>query len=506
MPVSLSESAGRLRSRVSSLPATAAELRDRESSGKPLLFRSPAFLLDAAMLVLASAAALLSAPDAGVAINVFSFVVFGVLVLTVLTYMGLYRSSFALHFLEDARKIVGATAIVGMAMTFVGVLIFDDPDSADQAARAWLFASTYLIAARGAAHIVEVSRRRAGRAGLPTLIVGAGTVGREFAVRLADRPEFGLRPVAFLDDDPLEADSPSRIPVLGSGAGDDGRGYFGSGLEAVIREHQISHVVVSFSVKSHGAELDLVRRCQLMGVTVSVLPRLFEGVTDRLSLERIGGMPLISVHPTDPLGWQFAVKYAGDRVLAALAIALVSPILAAAAIATRISLGRPIIFKQLRVGLDGNEFWLYKFRTMRPPTGDEAAEEDLDDRLALGLAPGGIEGADRRTRVGAFLRSSSIDELPQLFNVLRGDMSLVGPRPERPTFARLFDEEVYRYADRHRVKSGITGWSQVQGLRGSTSITDRVEWDNYYIENRSFWLDLKILALTVPALLRGAGE
>src|SRR4029079_7870366 len=178
------------------------------------------------------------------------------------------------------------------------------------------------------------------------------------------------RPVAFLDDDPLDVDLPVPIPVLGSVAGGGRRRYFGAGLQSVIEAHGISHVVVSFSVKSHGAELDLVRRCQLMGVTVSVLPRLFEGVPDRLSLERIGGMPLISVHPTDPLGWEFAVKYAGERVLAALAILLVSPILLAAAIATRISLGRPIIFKQLRVGLDGNEFSLYKFRTMRPPTGD----------------------------------------------------------------------------------------------------------------------------------------
>ena len=498
-----SEQRSRLRT---SVPPRYPELQDLDRSGRPLLFRRPSFLLDAAMLVLASAAAILSAPSAGVTTDVLSFVVFGVLVLGALTYMGLYRSTFALHFLDDARRIIGATAIVGMAMTFVGVLIFNESEAAEQAVRVWLFASTYLIAARGAAHIVAVSRRRSGTAGLPTLIVGAGTVGREFADRLAARPDFGLRPVAFLDDDPLDVEDASSIPVLGSGAGDEGRGYFGAGLETVIEEYGICHVIVSFSVKSHGAELDLVRRCQAMGVTVSVLPRLFEGVTDRISLERIGGMPLISVHPTDPLGWQFAVKYAGDRVLAALAIAVTSPILAAAALATWMSLGRPIIFEQRRVGLDGNEFPLYKFRTMRPPTGDEASEADLDDRFAAGLAPGGIEGADRRTRVGGFLRKTSIDELPQLFNVLRGDMSLVGPRPERPTFVRLFDEEVYRYADRHRVKSGITGWSQVQGLRGNTSISDRVEWDNYYIENRSFWLDLKIMALTIPALLRGTGE
>ena len=181
----------------------------------------------------------------------------------------------------------------------------------------------------------------------------------------------------------------------------------------------------------------------------------------------------------------------------------------AAAIATAISVGRPIIFRQQRVGIDGNEFDVLKFRTMRTAKPGEATEaeiSDREDRLKLGLAPGGVEGDDRRTSVGSFLRKTSIDELPQLFNVLRGDMCLVGPRPERPTFVRLYDESVYRYADRHRVKSGITGWSQVHGLRGSTSIADRVEWDNYYIENRSFWLDMKILALTIPAVLRDRGE
>jgi lipopolysaccharide/colanic/teichoic acid biosynthesis glycosyltransferase len=139
---------------------------------------------------------------------------------------------------------------------------------------------------------------------------------------------------------------------------------------------------------------------------------------------------------------------------------------------------------------------------MRLPKPGELTEAEVEDRMALGLGPGGVEGADRRTVVGSFLRRTSIDELPQLLNVLRGDMSIVGPRPERPQFARMFDESIYRYADRNRVKSGITGWSQVNGLRGKTSIAQRAEWDNYYIENRSFWLDMKILALTLPAVLR----
>ncbi len=474
----------------------------------PILSRRT-LISDFAMLILAAAVSIASWSTDNLGADIFEFAIFGVAVLGVLAVAGIYRTNFAPHFLDDAGKVIGATAIVAMTMTFAQVLFFDSQGAADQAVRAWIFAATYMIAARGAIHLVEMRLRKAGLAGENTLIVGAGAVGRQFAQRLVDRPEFGLRPVAFLDDDPLEIDSPvsGDIPVLHSGSpAPESAPLFGPGLELAIAERQVTHVIVSFSSMRHHAELDLVRRCQAMGVTVSVLPRLFEGVTDRIGLERIGGIPIISVHPTDPLGWQFAIKYAGDRFLAAVAIIVSSPVMIIAALATALTLGRPIIFSQRRVGLDGREFNLYKFRTMRDARDGEASEVDLDDRLHAGLAPGGVEGVDRRTRVGTWLRKTAIDELPQLFNVLRGDMSLVGPRPERPSYARLFDESVYRYADRHRVKSGLTGWSQVHGLRGNTSIADRVEWDNYYIENRSFLLDLKIIALTIPALLRDRVE
>jgi lipopolysaccharide/colanic/teichoic acid biosynthesis glycosyltransferase len=146
---------------------------------------------------------------------------------------------------------------------------------------------------------------------------------------------------------------------------------------------------------------------------------------------------------------------------------------------------------------------MLKFRSMRA-----GALEDAVAALELppDTAPGGVEGADRRTRVGSFLRRTSIDELPQLLNVLKGEMSLVGPRPERPEFVGLFEESVYRYTDRHRVKAGITGWAQVHGLRGKTSLADRVEWDNYYIENWSLWLDVKIALLTALAVVRSSKQ
>jgi lipopolysaccharide/colanic/teichoic acid biosynthesis glycosyltransferase len=181
-------------------------------------------------------------------------------------------------------------------------------------------------------------------------------------------------------------------------------------------------------------------------------------------------------------------------------LVLLAPLMLVLALAVRLSLGRPILFRQVRVGRDGRTFEMLKFRTMRESSdlGDSAAPTRTD------VAPGGVEGADRRTRVGTFLRRSSLDELPQLLNVLSGDMSLVGPRPERPEFVDLFREHVRRYDDRHRMKSGITGWSQVNGLRGRTSLSDRVEWDNWYIENWSPWLDVKILSRTLVAVFRNA--
>lgn len=337
------------------------------------------------------------------------------------------------------------------------------------------------------------------------MIVGAGRVGHLVASRLQDRPEFGLRPIAFFDPDPLDVKEDTGLPILGKELrGSEDPGNYAEVLERTIRELDVRHVIVAFSRSSHEIELALVRRCQELQVSVSLVPRLFGGLPDRLDLERIGGLPLVTVHPTDPRSWQFAIKYALDRVFAALALVLLSPILALASLSILITMGRPVFFRQERIGMDERRFEMLKFRTMRsaPATKDSGASA----RPAPGLAPGGVEGEDRRTRVGRFLRATSIDELPQLFNVLRGEMSLIGPRPERPEFTRVFDRRVHRYKDRSRVKSGITGWAQVQGLRGKTSIADRVEWDNYYIENASLWLDLKIALLTIVAVFRGGAE
>jgi exopolysaccharide biosynthesis polyprenyl glycosylphosphotransferase len=460
-------------------------------------------LFDGLVLTLAMVATHLSAAPSGNQPPPLGWsVAFVFTALIALAAAGVYRPRINVQFLDDLRGIVAATAIAAMAISFVRVIVSDDINTASQEVRAWLFAATYLTAARAGFRLVQARRRREGLWAEPTLIVGAGRVGRQVAGRLDARPEFGLRPVAFLDDDPLQLEDEPPLPVIGVGGGDSQA--LAARLESAINDLDIKHVILTFSLASHEQELAVVRSCLENGVSVLLIPRLFEGVPDQTRLERLGGIPLISVHPSDPRSWQFEVKYALDRVFAAIAILLASPLLLFAAIGTLLTLGRPILFRQPRIGIDGREFDMLKFRTMRPP--EDPADNRFQEALERDVAPGGVEGEDRRTRFGSFLRSSSIDELPQLLNVLRGEMSMIGPRPERPEFVERFEGEVHRYSDRLRVKSGITGWAQIHGLRGKTSLADRVEWDNYYIENWSPWLDLKIVFGTVLAVFRDRSE
>jgi exopolysaccharide biosynthesis polyprenyl glycosylphosphotransferase len=245
--------------------------------------------------------------------------------------------------------------------------------------------------------------------------------------------------------------------------------------------------------------LRLLKRCDQLGLATSLVPRLYEKSTEHVTVVPLGGVPLIARQSPSPRSWPFAVKHSLDRTAAALALLVLAPVMGALALGVWVSLGRPIFFRQARTGRDGRVFEMLKFRSMRPPEEHSGSAD-----LPPGTAPGGVEGEDRRTRVGAFLRRTSIDELPQLWNVLKGEMSLVGPRPERPEYVDLFSGKIDRYGERHRVKAGITGWAQVHGLRGRTSLSDRVEWDNYYIENWSLWLDFKIMLLTLFAVVRSA--
>jgi len=444
--------------------------------------------IDAAMLVLAAIAVVVGGNAAGVASPPFSATVgFVVLCLTFYWSRGLYRLRFRLHTLDDLRAIFIATTVAAMIVLSGRVLLGSTADLATETARLWAFALAYVSAGRLAWYWSHQRARVVGESVRPTLIIGAGRVGALVAKRFLGNPELGYRPAAFLDKEPL-VDTFGELGVPVVGASWD--------LDEVISRFKIEQVVITFSTAPDEVLLRIVRRCEDLGIPTAIVPRLFERMPALTQMEHLGGLPLVAPRAAGPTGWQFRVKYAFDRVLSVCALLVLSPILIPAAIAVLVSMGRPVFFRQLRIGRDGRPFEMLKFRSM---TG---VEEIAPVAPEGDLAPGGIEGEDRRTRVGGFLRATSIDELPQLFNVLRGDMSIIGPRPERPEFVEDFEQRIYRYGERHRVKSGITGWAQVHGLRGRTSLADRAEWDNFYIENFSLWLDLKIALMTLRTLFK----
>jgi len=392
------------------------------------------------------------------------------------------------EFLESVRTIVTTTAVAAIVALVAAVAFAPGAHLAQHVTRYWLFSAAALVLGRLPLDHLRLQAWERGH-GRRTLIVGAGQVGQLVARRLAKLPQAGLVPVGFLDKDPLpNPDGDGLPPVLGASWD----------LGTIVRDHRIEHVIVTFSTAPTHVLLDLVRRCQDFGLTVSTVPRLYERMQGDVVVEYYGGLPIIGVTPSDPTGWRFRLKYGADRVVGAVVLVGILPVYAVIAAAVWVSVGRPILFRQQRVGLHGRTFDMLKFRSMR---GSLALDEDADGRelAEAGIAPGGIEGADRRTRFGAFLRRTSLDELPQLVNVLKGEMSVVGPRPERPSYAGLFEQSIPRYSDRYRVKAGITGWSQINGLRGRTSLEERIEWDNFYIENWSPWLDFKILLLTLLA-------
>ncbi len=413
---------------------------------------------------------------------------------------GLYRTRLRALVLDGVVPVVSALSVAAMTAAMLGLFTNGRVPSESVWVRAWLFG----IVAVGAGRAVLSLAQRIGRArrlvGKPVLIMGAGMVGAQVARRLESHPEYGLVPVGFLDEDPRSvAEVGGRdVPVLGTI----------EDLDEAVLDTGVGHLIVAFSSVADARVSRLIQRCQQLGVEVSVVPRMFDTINNRVGYDTVGGLPLMSFTTVNPKGLQFALKHAADRALALVLLLLLSPLIFAAALAVRLSSPGPALFKQRRVGRDGKAFDLYKFRSMR----EDAASPQLsgDDETALEFllggdtAPGGVEGDDRRTLVGRLLRRSSVDELPQLINVLRGEMSLIGPRPERPEFVELFRQDIIRYGDRHRVKSGITGWAQVHGLRGQTSLAERVEWDNYYIAHWSLGLDVKIFALTLIALFRNA--
>ncbi len=423
------------------------------------------------------------------------------LVMLLLYLRGLYRTRLRALVLDGVVPVVSAVSIAVMAVATIGLFVNGQAPSQSDGVRSWLLALLAVILGRITLSGAQRWARGRRLVGKPVLIVGAGLVGSQVARLLEKHPEYGLVPVGFVDDDPRSvAEVGGRdVPVLGTV----------EDVDEIVEETDVCKLIVAFSSVADARISRLIQRCQQLGVDVSVVPRMFDTMNHRTWYDTVGGTPLLTFSTVDPKGWQFALKHAFDRVFALVLLVFLSPVLLCSTLAVRLSSPGSALFRQRRVGRDGRVFDLYKFRSMRVGSvqstklsGDD--DTAIDFLLGGDTAPGGVEGDDRRTLVGRILRRTSVDELPQLLNVLRGEMSIIGPRPERPEFVELFQHDVARYGDRHRVKSGITGWAQVHGLRGQTSLAERVEWDNYYIAHWSLGLDVKILVLTLAVLFRNA--
>ncbi|MEP6697234.1 MAG: sugar transferase [Pseudonocardiales bacterium] len=405
-----------------------------------------------------------------------------VLTLALFASAGLYRSRLTMSILDDLPSLLGRAPVAGTIVTAFGQLT-----QVKIGATALITSVVFGGLALGTRAVAYAVIRRARSSGFvrhDVLILGAGEVGGLLAHTLRDHSEYGLTPVGFLDNDPLLEPEQLPVPVLGDL----------SELANTIRARNVRVVVVAFGAMPESAVVGILRTCDRMKCEIFFVPRLYELHTVSGDMDLVWGIPLVRLRRAPFRTFAWRLKRAMDALLASVALVALAPLLGVLAALVRLQGGPGFLFRQERVGLDGRSFSVLKFRTLRP----------LDDTETL--TSWNVTDETRLTRVSRFLRRSSLDELPQLWNVVRGDMSLVGPRPERPFFVSQFTERFPRYMARHRVPAGMTGWAQVHGLRGDTSIADRARFDNYAIENWSLWQDVKIMLRTVGQVVRGAGR
>jgi exopolysaccharide biosynthesis polyprenyl glycosylphosphotransferase len=327
--------------------------------------------------------------------------------------------------------------------------------------------------------MLRILRRR----GLDTsrvLIVGAGESGQIVLDKIVHAPELGYRVVGFVDDT-SRADAVGGVPVLGRV----------SDVPRLVEVYRLSEIIIAAPELTQRDLLELVTSVARRAVNIKVFPDIFQIMSSEVTTSDLTGLPMMQVRDLALRGWNLRLKRALDVVVSSAVLVFISPLLILLALLIKVtSRDGPVFYVQERVGLDGKPFQLIKFRSMRP---------DAED----GTGPVWASRDDpRRTRFGALIRRWSLDELPQLVNVLAGEMSLVGPRPERPHFVDQFSRRIPRYAERHNEKAGVTGWAQVNGLRGQTSIEERTKYDVFYVENWSLAFDIKILLKTIGAVFR----
>ena len=400
-------------------------------------------------------------------------------------FQGLYqRRRIRSRFDESMRVLVAvllATVLLTASLTF-----YRPPDFTYSRLFLAIFAGVDTVLVGLTRWVIGVTLARIRRSGgnlQRVLVVGAGDLGRKVVDRLQLHKEYGFLVVGFLDDDPGRQQRDIQgVPVLGTT----------EDLEKIITHERVDQVMIALPLEAHYRTVKLVRRAGQLLVDIKVVPDVLQYYVMRAGIEDLDGLPLINLTRIPLQGWNQIVKRAFDIFGSAMLLLVTSWLFPIIAWLIKREDAGPVFFSQVRTGLDGRSFRLFKFRSMRADAeGDGEAHwtRSRDSRV---------------TPIGDFLRRTNLDELPQLYNVLIGDMSLVGPRPEQPKFVERFRNRYPTYNARHRVRSGLTGWAQVNGLRGDTSIRQRVTHDLYYIENWSLGLDIKILWRTFRVALHDA--
>ena len=398
----------------------------------------------------------------------FALDILGLALLVIIRWrLGLYRARFHLSALDEFPRAIEAGFLAAGIYALFGLISQFNVTLPDIA---WLTATGVALALlRVPLYVILRDLRRNDLARERMLLVGGGLVADAIADMAEDNPDYGL-------------DLAGRVPDL-----------LDVDLEQAAIDTNSSTVLVAFSRASEAREVFEIRRGLAVGLTIMAVPRYFDLIGEDRADDEVFGVPVLRLgagHPTIGL----AVKRGMDILLAATALVLLSPLLAVAGFLVKRETGGDLLFRQTRIGMGGKAFELLKLQTMKP-----VCESTSDTTWSV------TPDSDRLGPVGSFLRKTSIDELPQLWNILRGDMSFVGPRPERPFFVEQFSEQYAHYEDRLRMPAGLTGLAQIHDLRGDTSIDDRARFDNRYEDHWSLWSDIKIILKTVPKVFKGSG-
>jgi exopolysaccharide biosynthesis polyprenyl glycosylphosphotransferase len=393
----------------------------------------------------------------------------------------LYRPRLHLSLLDEAPALLGRIA------TSIGLVALVLSVSMSRAVGPFLklavAGAVLQLVIRCFVFIFLRTARKRGVVSHRTVFLGGGVITQKLATTLRNHPEYGLRAVGCVDRTRPVPETEEVAPWLGTT----------DNLGQILEKHSIDILIIAFGDEKEENIVELIRARALAQRQVFVVPRMFEMDVTRRGGDHIGAYPIVRLPRRALSGPSWRFKRAFDLVVASIALVVLSPLLVACALAVRFEGGKGFIFRQVRIGKDGEPFELLKFRSMRPEVpGSGDVTWNIKDNPRVGP-------------VGRVLRKTSLDELPQLWNIIRGDMTIVGPRPERPYFVEQFSADFPRYPHRHRVPVGLTGLAQVSGLRGDTSIEDRARYDNFYIESWSFWLDLKVLLRTVREVVRGGG-